>query len=310
MKSLLQTQEWADFRVSQGWKAHEIEGIFVLERRLPFGKSFLYAPEVSWAQIQNTNFITNIQKNIKKSGTIFFRLEILDENDPEIIEKLKSQKFIKAFEELQPEYRQIIDITPSEDEILAQMKEKGRYNIKVAQRNGVVIKNSKNLPAGRQGIDDFYKIFIETAKRDGFSIRPREYFVKMTEILGENLPAGRQGVELLYAEFQGKIIAAEIVSFYDNTASYLYGASGSEYRNVMAPYLLHWEAIKLAKEKGCQLYDLLAVNPEKEVEHKFAGIGRFKRQFGGRTVRITGAYDLVYKPTWYSLFKFAERIRR
>lgn len=324
MKSLLQTKEWANFRVSQGWQAHEIDGIFILERQMPFApkgslweKSFLYAPEVEWASINLDNFLRNLEKIAQSSHSIFFRLEILDEFDEEIIEKLKVNKFVKAFEELQPEWRQIIDISQSEQDLLAQMKEKGRYNIKIAQREGVVIKSSKK-------IDDFYKIFIETAKRDGFSIRPRNYFEKMFEILGEN-------VELLIAEFQGKIIAAEIVTFYENTASYLYGASSSENRNVMAPYLLHWEAIKRAKEKGCKYYDLLAVNPgdvdrsqstvnrneensvngeRLSVNHKYSGITRFKEQFGGRKVHITGSYDLVFKPTWYKLFKTAEKYRR
>lgn len=302
MKSLLQTKEWADFRVSQGWQAHNIDDIYILQRKLPFGKSFLYAPEVNFEEIDSERsrrmeeFLQKLQKIAENSQAIFCRLEILDAFDAKIIENIKKFGFIKAFEELQPEYRQIIDISKPEEEILAQMKEKGRYNIRIAERNGVRVRESKN-------IDEFYEIFTETAKRDDFSIRPRKYFEKMLEILGAN-------IELIYASFQGKIIAAEIVSYYDETASYLYGASSSEYRNVMAPYLLHWEAIKRAKEKGCKFYDLLAVSPEGDENHKFSGIGRFKRQFGGRTVHIVGGYDLVYKPGWYKLFKFAERYRR
>lgn len=296
MKSLLQTKEWADFRVSQGWQAQNIDDVWILERNLPFSKSFLYVPEVEWASLNIEEILQNIQKNIKKNNQIFLRLEILDEIDTKIVQKLHESGFVKAFEELQPEYRQVIDITSAEEEILSQMKEKGRYNIKIAQKNEVSVEKSEN-------IDEFYKIFVETAKRDGFSIRPKQYFEKMFEILGDN-------VELITAEFQGKIIAAEIVSYYDETASYLYGASSSEYRNVMSPYLLHWEAIKHGKARRCRFYDLLAVNPEGEESHKFVGIGRFKRQFGGKTVHITGSYDLVFKPVWYKLFKMAEKYRR
>lgn len=316
MKSLLQTKEWADFRVSQGWQAYEIDGISILERKLPMGKSFLYAPEVEWDQLQKLqNIDTKIQKIAQEKRAIFFRLEILDEYSEKIVQKLKDNGFIKAFEELQPEWRQVIDISKSEEEILAQMKEKGRYNIKIAQKNGIIIKKadlSTSLDNTRDKsleVNEFYEIFSETAKRDGFSIRPREYFEKMLEILGEN-------IELLIAEYQGKIIAAEIVSYYKETASYLYGASSSEFRNVMAPYLLHWEVIKLAKARGSKFYDLLAVDPiadssqQTASSHKYAGIGRFKRQFGGRTVHITGSYDLVYKPVWYWLFRMAEKMRR
>lgn len=303
MSSLLQTKEWADFRSTQGWSFENIDGVFVLSRELFLGKSFLYAPEVNWGQQlqaipSGTHFYENTREMAKKLNTIFFRLEILDEKNTEIITKLKENGFIKAFEETQPEYRQIIDIGQSEEEIMAQMKEKGRYNIRVAQKHGVVIEKSTN-------IEDFYQIFLQTAKRDGFEIRPQKYFEKLLEILGQN-----EFAELLVARYNNKTIAAEIVTYFDETASYLYGASSNEDRQVMAPYLLHWQAMKNAKERGCKYYDLLAVNPEGDENHKFAGIGRFKRQFGGKTVQIVGGYDLVFQPFYYKLFKFAEKIRR
>lgn len=123
--------------------------------------------------------------------------------------------------------------------------------------------------------------------------------------------------ELLVALYNNNIIAAEITSFYDDTASYLYGASSNQDRQVMAPYLLHWEAIRRAKAKGCKYYDLLAVDPqETEIKnknpiiHKYAGIGKFKRQFGGKTVQLVGGWDMVYQPMWYKAFKIAEKMRR
>ena len=304
MQSILQTQEWVDLKVSQGWLSHNFDGVFVLEKKLPFSKNFLYSPEVDFQNIVNFNeFIEKIPKN---SSTLFFRLEILNEIDNEIgqkiVEVLKKFGFIKAFEELQPEWRQIVDISKSEEEILAQMKPKGRYNIKIAQRENVNVKKSQNL-------DDFYEIFRKTAKRDGFSIRPKKYFENLLQKLNENC-------ELLVAEFQSKIIATAIVTFYQETASYLYGASSNEYRNVMAPYLMHWQAIRRAKEKGCKYYDLLAVTPATSDQipdtsnHKYAGITRFKEQFGGRKVHLIGSYDLIYKPFWYRLFRFAEKMRR
>jgi len=315
MQSLLQTQEWADLKVSQGWQSHEINGVFVLEKKLPLGKSFLYAPEVDFNKLQNIqNFLTKIQKISENSNSIFFRLEILDEFDEKFVEIIKQNGFIKAFEELQPEWRQIIDLSKTDEEILAQMKPKGRYNIKIAQRENLNVKKSEN-------IDDFYEIFRKTAKRDGFSIRPKKYFENLLKFLGKN-------VELLVArlpsqdsdicgqaEYQGKIIAAAIVTYYQDTASYLYGASSNEYRNLMAPYLLHWQAIRRAKEKGGKYYDLLAVAPagaseKNALRHKYSGITRFKEQFGGRKVHLVGGWDLVYQPTWYKLFKIAERIRR
>ena len=324
MKSLLQSGQWAEFRKTQGWEAHNILDIQILQKKLFLGKSFLYAPEVTWKNL-DTKFekiYENTKKIAKNDQSIFFRLEILDEFDEKIVEKLKENGFTKAFEEVQPEYRHIIDISKGEQEILSQMKEKGRYNIRVAQKHGIVIEKSEN-------INEFYKIFTQTAKRDGFEIRHRQYFIKMMQILE---PLGF--AELLFAKKDDKVLAAEIVTYYDGVASYLYGASSNEDRNLMAPYLLHWETIRRAKKRGCKLYDLLAVDPlESKLEiryeklgkstphisnpsyhistlHKYAGIGKFKRQFGGKTIRLVGSWDLIFSPFWYKMFKIAEKLRR
>lgn len=299
-KSVLQTKEWAALRESFGWQAHRIDDIWILEKSLFLGKSFLYAPEINYEVLSTNleNFLENIKKIAKNTNSIFFRLEILDQNDEKIIEKLREKKFIKAFEEIQPEFRQIVPLDKSEEEILAGMKPKGRYNIKIAQKNNIEVKKSDNIL-------EFYQLFLETAKRDGFSIRPKDYFQSLLEILS---PQGYG--ELLVAYYQGKPVAAEIVTYFDGVASYLYGASSSEYRNLMAPYLLHWEIMRRAKENGCNVYDLLAVAPPDEENHKYSGITRFKQQFGGETVCLVGSYDLVFQPFWYKIFKIAEKIRR
>lgn len=299
MHSLLQTKEWAALRETQGWQAHWIDEILILEKKLPFGKSFLYAPEVDFNAINKLqDFLDNINKNTKNRHTIFIRLEILDKFTTEIDQKMLAAGFIKSFEELQPEWRQIIEISKTEEEILAQMKEKGRYNIRVAIRNNIVIEKSQNL-------DLFYKIFQETSKRDGFEIRPKQYFINL---LAKLEPPGF--AELLVARYNGEVIAAEIATYFQETASYLYGASSSENRNLMTPYLLHFEAIKRAKERGCRYYDLLAVASENIESHKYAGITSFKEQFGGEKVHLAGSYDYIYKPIWYKLFKIAETFRR
>jgi len=308
MKSLLQTKEWASFRETQGWKAYEIEENYVLLRPLALGKTFLYAPEIKLSDLEDIKeFLVKTKEIAQKNNAIFLRLDINEPVSQESILLIKKYKFIKAFEEIQPEYRQIVSITGSEEEILAQMKPKGRYNIRLAQKHGVKI----------QEIDDmevFYKLFEETARRDGFTIRPKAYFKQMLDDLGK---IGY--VKLLAAYYQNKPVAAEILSIYKDTASYLYGASANEARQTMAPYLMHWEAIKLSRENGCKFYDLLAVAPfdghednsiNKGLGKKYAGITRFKEQFGGEKVRLMGGWDYIYQPFWYKLFKFIEKVRR
>lgn len=316
MQSLLQTQQWVDLKVSQGWKSHNIEGVFILEKSLPMGLSFLYAPEVEWAAVENLEkFIENIKKIAEESHSLFFRLEILDEKDPKIVKNLKNLKFIKSFEELQPEWRQIVDISKSEEEILNQMKPKGRYNIRVAQKHGVEV---SVCPIDRlnDGIEIFYDLYYQTARYQKLSHRDKKYFLEMLKVLYPKDEAA-----ILIARYQNLPLSALIITFYngeadisqkryDGVASYLYGGTSRLHKNVMAPYLAHWEAIKLAKKKGCRYYDLLAVAPEGSENHQYSNLTFFKEQFGGRKINITGSYDLVYKPVGYKIFKVAERLRR
>ena len=310
MKSLLQTAKWGEFKASQGWRNYLIDDILILEKKLPLGFSFLYSPEAAGVALEKwQNILENIKKIAENKQTIFYRLEIHDEkqseNGQKMIEKLKPAGFVKAFEEVQPEWRQIIDISPNLEEILAQMKPKGRYNIKVAQKHGLEV---ANCPIDRlnEGIEIFFKLMIKTAREQKFTIRPKNYYHDLVKMLYDN-----DFGKLLIARLKGMPVAAIIISIYEDTASYLYGASAREHKNLMAPYLLHWEAIKIAKEKGGRFYDLLAIAPSgKEINHKYENLTRFKEQFGGRKVQIIGSWDLVFKPFGYKMFKIAERFRR
>ena len=303
MKSLLQTQEWVDLKVSQGWKSHEVDGIFVLEKSLPMGLSFLYAPEISWENIEQN--LENIKKISKSCCPIFLRLEMIDENDEKITAILKKNGLIKSFEELQPEWRQIIDISKSEDEILAQMKPKGRYNIKVAQKHHVEV---SLCPIDRlvDGIEIFYDLYQQTAQYQKLSLRDKVYFLEMMKAF---YPKGEAAI--IIARYQNVPLAALIITFYERVASYLYGGTSRLHKEVMAPYAAHFEAILEAKKRGCKIYDLLAVAPpDADKNHKYANLTFFKEQFGGRKTNIVGSYDLIYRPFWYKMFRAAEKFRR
>lgn len=305
MKSLLQTPEWVGLKVAQGWESHEVDGIFVLEKSLPFGQSFLYVPELEWRAIKNLqNFLDNSQKIIQNSRKIFLRLEILDENSPEIVKKLREENFIKAFEELQPEWRQIIDISKSEDEILGAMKPKGRYNIRVAQKHGVEV---TICPIDRlvDGVEIFYDLYEQTSQYQKLSLRDKRYFLEMMKVL---YPRGEAAIFI--GRYNNLPLTALIVTFYDGIASYLYGGTSRLHKNVMAPYIVHWQAIREAKRRDCQFYDLLAIAPPDEPQHKYANLTFFKEQFGGRKANIVGSWDLIYKPFWYKIFRAAEKFRR
>ncbi len=302
MKSVLQTENWARLKEKQSWVIHKIGDFYVLEKKLPLALSFLYAPELDLEDLKN-----NFKKILKEVGdisksekTIFFRIEPLKENNEKDQKFLENLGFIPAFEEIQPSQRQWLDITKSDEEILAQMKPKGRYNIKIAQREKVKIRQSVNP----KDVTIFYDLFEITSKRAQITYRKKQYFL---DLINAFKP---ENIAIFVAEYKRKPLSAAIISFYQGIASYLYGASSNENRNVMAPYLMHWEIIKEAKKRDCWLYDLLNITESEDKNHPWFGITRFKKQFGGREVRLLGGFDLVFNQFWYKLFKLAEKARR
>lgn len=311
MHSLLQTDLWAELKVTQGWKAHKVDigqtkPISIIERDLALGKTFTYAPEAI-IEKPTTALLKDVAVQAKKlaGSAIFFRLELLErftEAEQSLVAELTKAGFRKSFEEVQPEHRQWVPIDADEATILSQMKEKGRYNVRLAVRKGVKTRISTDT----KDVEVFYKIFEDTAKRDGFKIRSLGYFRSLCTMLFDN----KLG-ELVIAEADGQPLAALIITYYDDIASYLYGASSSQNRNLMAPYAAHFTAMKSAKEHGCKFYDLLQIAPANApANHRYAGLTRFKELFGGERVDLIGSWDYVYEPVWYSLFKIAEQARR
>ena len=197
---------------------------------------------------------------------------------------------------IQPPRTIIIDTRGSEEEILARMKQKTRYNIRLAQKKGVTVRAWND-------IESFHKMMLVTGGRDSFGIHSLEYYRRAYELFH---PAGM--CELLVAEYEGKPLAALMVFGRGRRAWYFYGASTDEERNRMPTYLLQWEAIKWAKARGCEEYDLWGVPDEDEatLEANFEtrrdglwGVYRFKRGFGGELKRAVQAMDRVYNPLLY-----------
>ena len=200
-----------------------------------------------------------------------------------------------------------MDLTPDPEELLRRMKQKTRYNIRLAARKGVTVR------AGSEAdLASFYELMETTAQRDGFGIHTRAYYEAAHHLF---VPTG-QG-RLLLAEYEGQLLAGLVVlgvGRRGGTACYMYGASSDEHRNLMPTYILQWEAMLWAKEQGHRVYDLWGVPDEDEatLEAGFTqrndglwGVYRFKRGFGGRLVRTAGAWDLVYAPLRYQLYSAA-----
>jgi len=305
VKSILQTREWADFKASQGFEILNIDDLFVHKRILPYNQNFLYLPEASSKYLTAQN-MDQVKRLAEKHCSIFARVEFIDKFSDNGDKIIRSFGFIKSFEQVQPKWRHIIDISKSEDEILSQMKPKGRYNIRVAQRHEVKVEKLDLKDQNDNAkIKEFHRLLSETIQRERISGRSQQYFEKMIDIFSNT-----DYFEIYIASYKGEPLAGALVGFYANVASYLYGGSSSENREVMAPYAMHWQIIKDAKVRGMNFYDMLGRAKPGDERSKWAGVTRFKEQFGGEAVEILGSYDFVVKPFYYKVFKVAEKLRR
>jgi lipid II:glycine glycyltransferase (peptidoglycan interpeptide bridge formation enzyme) len=188
------------------------------------------------------------------------------------------------------------------------MKPKWRYNIGLAARKGVTVRR-----AGEEGLDLFYRLLAETARRDGIAVHGVEYYRGLFELAreygsGGALPA--PDLRLYLAECGGETLAAIVTLFRGNEAVYLYGASSDRMRNLMAPYALQWQAMEDAAAAGCTVYDLFGIPPNDDPGHPMAGLYRFKTGFGGRIIHRPGSWDYACKPLGAALFHAAEYARK
>jgi lipid II:glycine glycyltransferase (peptidoglycan interpeptide bridge formation enzyme) len=166
---------------------------------------------------------------------------------------------------------------------MARQKQKTRYNIRLAARKGVSVRQGDlaDLPA-------WYALFELTARRDGFTIHSLDYYRTVLEELG-----ARNMAALLLAHHEGDLLAGIIVFLLGAKAQYMYGASSNQKRNLMAPYLLQWEGMRWARERGALIYDLWGIPDRLEESEDLWGVYRHKRGYGGEMVRYIGAFDLV-----------------
>ena len=214
--------------------------------------------------------------------------------------------------DIQPPDTTLVDLTASEDEIMARMHQKWRYNIRLSERKGVVIhKYLGNDEKLSEKIDVFYKLTKETNARDGNSSHAKAYYFDLIKRSAELRSQGLDvpEVSLYIAEHEGDEIASIMTLFSHDEAIYLYGASSNNKRNLMPNHLLQWTAMKDAKAYGSKVYDMYGMPPEgKDENHPMHGLYMFKANFGGKNVHRTGSWDLPLKAV-YGCYSSAEKIR-
>ena len=196
------------------------------------------------------------------------------------------------------EATRIIDLTQSEEEIMNQMKPKGRYNIRVALKHNVSVKQSED-------IDAFYKLVNETSGRDGFTALPKSKYEAFLKHLNGSF------LFLAFDAEKNEPIAGLLGVIWTDRGIYYYGASSYAHRALMAPYALQWEAMRLCKAKGCKTYDLLGVAPQNaDDDHPWQNISRFKEKFGGRVITYPSEQQIILRPIMKWLLKIKRKIKK
>lgn len=312
---LLQSWAWGELKVQFGWGVERVAAgaacAQVLFRAAPGGLgSLAYVPRGPAADFGDgagvRALLEAIRPSARKRRAICLKVEPNCEETPALEGALRAMAFRPSPQAVQPRRTILVDLEGTPETVLERMKQKTRYNIRLAERKGVTIRagTEADLPA-------FYQLMEVTAERDRFAVHSEAYYTAAHRLL---VPAG-QG-RLLLAEHEGRLLAGLVAIAFGDTACYMYGASSDEGRNLMPTYLLQWEAMRWAREQGCRWYDLWGVPDEEEavLEAQFAdrsdglwGVYRFKRGFGGRLVRTAGAWDLVYAPLRYRMYEMALR---
>lgn len=283
---------------------------FCVQMHTGVGKKFwfysargpVWNPEDTQAQKAAEHLTKEVSKKLKAAGGIFWRIDPYVEPQHTIYHIPHSKP---AAQQYQPTDTLEIDLTQSEEEILAGMKRKGRYNIKLARKHNVEI---EVIPDGKftaQDLEDYWNLSTETTGRDGFSGHEKSYYEKFLSNLKKN-------AILFFATVEGKRIATAIFTLCGHKSIYYFGASTSDpqYRNLMAPYLLQWEMMMYGKTHGSTTYDFLGIAPEDQPNHPYAGITEFKLKFGGYRKTYNPGIEIPLNKLWYNVYRTIKKLKK
>lgn len=296
--------------------AFDDEGVSVIDETI-------VTPETQ--TIEYANFLCDLSKALKAflpKNTICVRFDpAIEFSSPEYRDDFNQGmktvayadrlKLKKNSVDIQPPDSTQIDLTKSEDEILALMKSKWRYNIRLAEKKGVLIEkvngNDINLS---NFLDTFYDLYKTTAERDGIAIHSKSYYEDLIKKSSEEINLGKDvpEISLYIAKHEEDNLAAIITLFSKTESIYLYGCSSNVKRNLMPAYLLQWTAMQDAKKYGSQYYDMYGMPPTDDENHPMHGLYLFKTGFGGKNIHRPGSYD-VPTSNFYSFYNCGEKLR-
>ncbi|MCD6361054.1 MAG: peptidoglycan bridge formation glycyltransferase FemA/FemB family protein [Armatimonadetes bacterium] len=319
--TVMQSWQWGELKAATGWEPllvavgdeHIRAGALVLKRPLPYIRRCLFyaprGPVLDWDDIEALDeLLSAIRRLAADHRAIALKIDpCVPADRSEVVDALRRRGFIFTGSDdpdlggTQPRYVMKTDLTPEPEDLLASFHSKWRYNIRLAERKGVAVREGT-----RDDLPEFYELLQVTAERDRFRVRARDYFERMYDLL---VPEGM--ARLFVAEYEEKMIAGAILFRMGDTAVYVYGASANEHRNLMPNHLLQWTMMCWAREHGCRVYDFRGVTREVDGEPvgDLGGLNRFKRGFAAEYMEYIGEWDLVLSLTWYRLYALAMRRR-
>lgn len=279
--NLWQSRSWYEFLNKSGLNAigflildkENIVGTSICQvHNLPFGYRWYYIPR--GPLLSSDSSISDFIQTIGNNKLVYSKIELpylQSEYDWENSFEDLNNRFRSPKSETNPSTTIQVDIGQSEEKILAQMKSKGRYNVRLARRKGVKVRTGTDAD-----ISKFYNLISDTAKRHGLRIHSEKVYKTMLDELDS---------ELFLAEFKEETLSGAICVYHEKMAIYYYGASSDSHRNTMSPYLLQYEMMLAAKARGCKLYDFMGIAPEGSEGHDLDGVTQFKKKFGGSVVK-------------------------
>jgi lipid II:glycine glycyltransferase (peptidoglycan interpeptide bridge formation enzyme) len=313
---ILQAWEWGEIKGRHGWRAERLAwgdgqaAAQVLTRSALRGAAqVIYVPKgplLDWADAAlRAQVLDDLQALARRRGAILIKIDPDVPTPPfppiassdegktgEVIDELTTRGWVFSPDQVQFRNTVILDLRRTEDELLAAMKQKTRYNVRLAARKGVRVR------AGTpDDLDLLYRMYAETSVRDGFVIRSAAYY---HDAWGSLARAGL--AQPLIAEVDGEPVAALVLFRFARTAWYFYGMSRDAHREKMPNHLLQWEAVRWARGRGCQTYDLWGAPDELVEADPMWGVWKFKEGFGGQWVRHIGAWDYAPSRLSYRLY--------
>ena len=300
----LQSWEWGESRKQMGirvvrWGKYD-KGQLVATYQMTIhplgigGFSIGYLPR---SLFPTEEILNHIKKYASENNIIFVKIEPNSKKTTEI----KDKRLIVSPHPLFPVWTQTLDLTQSEENILKNMKQKTRYNIRLAKKKGVIVKEMSD----KKGFEIFQKLYFDTCKRQKYYGHTKKYH----EIIWNNLK--NKIAHILIAFYNNKPLAAYELFYFNDVFYYPYGGTSNEDRNVMAANLLMWEAVLLGKKLGAKKFDMWgSLSPQYDLNDPWSGFTRFKEGYGTAFVEMTPSQDLVVSPLLYMVYNVVYSIRQ